>query len=376
MYQFINNVRLNAILLSVSILSLLICGIGYCSELIIHQLESPAIVKNMMGISSLRQVEVYIPDGYNDSNLRYPVLYWIPGFEDPAYGIGYKASLDNAIKTGKIPPAIIVFIDVQDGTWFLNSPVFGNWEDFLVSELIPFIDNTYRTIPDKMHRGLMGISSGGYSALVLSIRHPDTWGAIGANDPAVYSMWLMLRDEADFPQAYKPYYNLVRLIIQNLPPNFDGYANLDWRAKAVIQLATAFSPNPNKPLFCDFPFSSDGKWIPEVREIHSKYDLTNPKTIADNYEILQNLLSIVIVVPEVVNPEENNRILNIELIEILNKQGIEVTRIDSPGGHISLLVERFMSITEELLKSIMLNETSVSLTNKKISLWGQIKEMQ
>ena len=348
-------------------------SVAYGSEIVSHDLESPSIAKNMMGISSLRHIEVYLPDGYEEGNQRYPVLYWIPGYKGNAGASFYRNALDDAIQSGKIPPTIAVFIDVHEGTYFLNSPVFGNWEDFIISEVIPFIDKTYRTIPDMQARGLMGHSVGGYSALMLPIRHPGIWGGIGANDASIWAMWYVLHDEADFPELLKPHFFVVRWVIQNLPKDFEEYASVDWKIQALIQLGTAFSPNPSKPLFCDFPISSEGEWVPEVREKWSAYDLTNPQTLIEHGETLNSLLSITLVVPETVNIDENNRVSNIHLIERLQEAGVYVTRLDMPGGHIDFGQERFIALAEQLLGAMLRVTTSVSSRGKIAALWGKIK---
>ena len=106
----------------------------------------------------------------------------------------------------------------------------------------------------------------------------------------------------------------------------------------------------------------------------SAYDLTNSDTIARHLDALDELASIAIVVPEQVNPEENNRILSIDFIERLGEQGVSVTRIDSPGGHMSLLVERFIQLAEEVLTSMTLNETSIFPLGKAETTWGNIKQ--
>ncbi len=122
--------------------------------------ESPSIAKNKVGISSNRLINVYIPTGYEKSDLRYPTIYWIGGYTNKTL-YNYPKMLDDAIQNGKIAPLIVVFINTPEGTWFLNSEIFGYWEDFLVKELVPYIDGNYRTIPDMKKRGIGGHSAGG-----------------------------------------------------------------------------------------------------------------------------------------------------------------------------------------------------------------------
>ncbi len=136
--------------------------------------ESPSIAKNKVGISSTRLINVYIPTGYEKSDLRYPTIYWIGGYTDKTL-YNYPKMLDDAIQNGKIAPLIVVFINTPEGTWFLNSEIFGYWEDFLVKELVPYIDGNYRTIPEMKKRGIGGHSAGGWNAIMFPLLYPGIW---------------------------------------------------------------------------------------------------------------------------------------------------------------------------------------------------------
>jgi len=344
----------------------------YASRVVSHEIESTAIAKNMVGISNIRHVEVYLPDGYEDEKYRYPVIYYIPGWTQPQSvgGDFFRNVLDDSIKNGKITPTIAVFLDVHEGMLFLNSAVFGNWEDFMVSELIPFIDKTYRTIPDPKARGLTGVSSGGYTALILPILHPNIWGSVGMNDPAFWIMWEFITDEADFPVSLKSDFAWARSVFQTIPQDINGYASADTYARILLQVAASFSPNPNSPIFCDMPVTG-GDWVQEAREKWSAYDLINPKTLAKYSETLKNLLSITFIVPEDV---ATNRVSNIYFIERLQSAGISVTRIDMPGAHGDFQPERFIALTEQLLKAMQGSGTSVSPQGKVATKWGEIKK--
>ena len=62
---------------------------------------------------------------------------------------------------------------------------FSAFEEIVVHELIPYIDSSFRTIPDKGHRALAGLSMGGAQALRIGLTHPETFEYIGAFSPAV-----------------------------------------------------------------------------------------------------------------------------------------------------------------------------------------------
>ena len=67
-----------------------------------------------------------------------------------------------------------------DGSFYTNSPVTGNWEQFIVRDLVNYVDHKYRTLRTRKARGLAGHSMGGYGALRIGMRHPETFSAVYA----------------------------------------------------------------------------------------------------------------------------------------------------------------------------------------------------
>ena len=129
--------------------------------------------------NNVRFVTVYLPPGFDDDpNQRFPVIYYIPGLggTNLTFTIGNKLLLDRLIPNQTVVPVIVVHVDPSlvngidpqdgkrryEGTWYVNSDLNGAFEDFFVNDLIPFIDQNYRTIPQKDFRAIMGQSMGGY----------------------------------------------------------------------------------------------------------------------------------------------------------------------------------------------------------------------
>lgn len=338
---------------------------AYGSELVTRSIDSGEIAKNMIGTSAVRRFQVYLPDGYDEGSGMYPVLYWIPGWGTGLSGFTYKSALDDAIEDGNIPATIVVFIDVHEGVWFLDSPVMGNWESFMILELIPFIEREYRTISHPWARGLMGHSAGGYTAFMLPVRHPDIWGAVGMNDPALWGMWAYIRDESVFiPGSFPPYADVMSGY-RNPPKELNGYIGANMYSQDLIQLGTAFSPNPDEPLFCSLPKNPEGEWVPEVREKWIEYGLSNPDVLAKHSDTLKSLLSIVIILPQ----GAGLRIGNTDFIKRLEAAGVSVTSLDMPGGHGDNYADRFIA-----LAAMEGSGTSVSPRGKLAALWGSIRQ--
>ena len=139
---------------------------------------------NLLGDSPNRQVMVYLPPSYTTTpTKRYPTIYLLHGYNgtstiwrDGAYkGFNILTAMDELIEAGKIREMIVVMPDGRNaygGTYFVNSSVTGNWEDFVTQDLVSYIDTTYRTIPGSASRGVAGQSMGGYSAIYIAMKNP------------------------------------------------------------------------------------------------------------------------------------------------------------------------------------------------------------
>jgi acetyl esterase/lipase len=131
---------------------------------------------------------LYLPPGYEaDRARRYPTIYWLHGRGgDPRRGGTFVRMLDEAIRAGIAPPAIAVlptggpcgwYCDWADGAW----PV----ESAIVRDLIPHVDASYRTIPDRRARVIEGQSMGGFGSAHLGFKYPELFGAVSISAGAL-----------------------------------------------------------------------------------------------------------------------------------------------------------------------------------------------
>jgi S-formylglutathione hydrolase FrmB len=131
---------------------------------------------------------VALPADYATSAARYPTLYFLHGlFENERSWSerGGREVLDGLISQSQVGKFLVVCPD-GGKTFYVNS-VDGHerYEDFLVGELVPAIDRTYRTLPERLERAISGTSMGGYGALHLGMRHADAFGAASAQSAAL-----------------------------------------------------------------------------------------------------------------------------------------------------------------------------------------------
>jgi S-formylglutathione hydrolase len=161
--------------------------------LITDYIDSQSMKNNIFGDSSLQKIFVYLPKSYAHSQKSYPVLYYLTGFrteidwmiDGTFQGLKMDRTLDSLISNNKINEMIVVIVTAKVnlfdtgkrwGTFYTNSPINGNWEDFIARDLVGFIDSKYRTIKNRNSRGISGHSMGGYGTIRLSLLHPDIFG--------------------------------------------------------------------------------------------------------------------------------------------------------------------------------------------------------
>ena len=132
----------------------------------------------------MRRVAVWTPPGYSGGTEDYPVLYYLAAFTSSGlkamnwdgFSENLPERLDRLVGSGSIPPAIVVMPDAftaLGGNQYIDSPAVGPWASYLTRELVPWIDERFRTLPQRDHRGVFGFSSGGYGALVHGMTQAD-----------------------------------------------------------------------------------------------------------------------------------------------------------------------------------------------------------
>jgi len=154
-------------------------------------------------VGALRRVSVYLPPGYDrDPQARYPVLYLLHGanLDETAWVRHGRANLimDSLLADGKARPFIIVMplgYAVPPNDPSMQSQNTGQFSRDLREDLIPFIEREYRTLTDRIHRGLFGLSMGAGQALTVGLGHPELFSHVGSFSTGSFT-------GADLPSAY------------------------------------------------------------------------------------------------------------------------------------------------------------------------------
>jgi enterochelin esterase-like enzyme len=147
------------------------------------KLESAVLKSNLLGDPIERIVDVYVPAGQDGRGL--PLLVDLVGFTagGPAhtnwknFGENLPERLDRLIATGAMPPCVVALPDCftrLGGNQYINSAAVGRWDDFLLGECVPFVEQRFGC-GGQGRRGCFGKSSGGYGAIAHALLHPDFW---------------------------------------------------------------------------------------------------------------------------------------------------------------------------------------------------------
>ena len=150
-----------------------------------------------------RRMTVYTPAGYENGKQKYPVLYLLHGMggdEEAWIATGRAAEiLDNLIASGKAVPMIVVMpngnisqqaapgeapVLPKQPSFNLPKTMEGSFEEAF-PEIKEFIEGHYRTINDKSHRAIAGLSMGGFHSQVISANHPDWFKYVGLFSAAI-----------------------------------------------------------------------------------------------------------------------------------------------------------------------------------------------
>lgn len=149
-------------------------------EIVTRELDSKALARKW-------SYNVYLPDGYATSALRYPVMYLLHGnngnLNDWSVQGRIQPTADALIASGRIPPAIIVMPDAGS-TWYVDRK--EKMETAFLTDLMPDVEARFRTITARNGRVIGGLSMGGFGSLRFVMKYPEKFAAAALLSPAIY----------------------------------------------------------------------------------------------------------------------------------------------------------------------------------------------
>lgn len=299
------------------------------------KVHAPSIAGNLEGETAERDVLVALPPSYASSPRRhYPVVYALHGYSIGAdqwtKEIHVPQTIEGAFAKGA-PEMIVVFPDgktIHNGSMYSMSPTTGDFETFIARDLIRYIDAHYRTIPDRLSRGLAGHSMGGYGTARIGMRHPDMFGALYMMSPCCLSARAAGQMDAQALAA-----------LEGVKSAADS-AKLPFLLRAQLASAAAWSPNPkNPPLYLDLPVK-DGAVQADVL---AKWAANAPLAFVDQY--IGNLRQYRAIAIDV-GDQDSLKVDAEKLHNVLDSYGIANRFEIYSGTHVSNVAFRFQ---DELL---------------------------
>lgn len=331
----------------------------------------PSLEGNIIGDPADRKINVYLPKSYFAyMEKRFPVIYFLHG--TPAFGDmlmdpipfeyffqmaqlmarvdfpkdGFLPLLNNMVDNEGMKEVIIIMPDAKTKfgpSLYLNSPVQGNYEDYIVDELVAYVDQNYRTIAHFNWRAISGHCAGAYGALNAAIKHPKVFRYVGALSPSHFPTPLVqmiggiMRMEDDRWQMEGPV-------------SYDPHAMFKFANNSAYMLAQAWLPNPdNPPYFCDLPFEYIEGQSVLIPELMAKWDAQNLMAMVQQNRIgLKQLKTNYFDcgTNDGLGMYETNVMLHQKLDEMSIKHQFET--FSNPGTHISNLYDRLGKVWIEL----------------------------
>ncbi|WP_165836103.1 alpha/beta hydrolase [Marinifilum breve] len=233
---------------------------------LVENIAAASLKKNALGYVPDKQVGVYLPPSYFSSKKNYPVVYFLEGYGGRIDESAYVATLvDSLIKKNQIPEMIFIQISGDysfRGSFYVNSPVTGNWEDFVVKDVTNFVDTHYRTISDSESRAIVGMSMGGFGVLNLAMLHPDIYALAYAMSPGLFdeeglANCQIFRDGGTIDPILSLITKLDKLSTEEAHKEYLKYVGeiKDWNIEFTLAYGMAFAPNTKKAPYFDYPVS-------------------------------------------------------------------------------------------------------------------------
>jgi enterochelin esterase-like enzyme len=296
------------------------------------KIHGTALEGNLEGDAVDRDVLVFLPPSYDkEKSRRYPVVYALHGYsigaEQWSQEIHVPQTIEGAFAQGA-KEMIVVLPDsktLHNGSMYSSSVTTGDFEQFIARDVVSYIDAHYRTIPNRLSRGLVGHSMGGYGATRIGMKNVDVFGSLYIMSPCCLS-----------PRQAAPANPEMEKALEAVKTPEDS-ARLPFPARAQLAAAAAWSPNPkNPPLYLDLPRKA-GEPQPDVL---AKWAANAPLAFIDQY--IGNLRQYRAISLDV-GDKDGLRVDTGRLHDVLDKYGIANSFEVYQGTHTSAVAVRFQN---------------------------------
>jgi len=312
-------------------------------DIIYLEHTSSVLRDNPLGDPHVRRLPVYLPPGYHDApDRRYPVIWVLAPFTSwgermfnlQAWDENIVQRMDRLVRSGQAEPAILAFPDaftMFGGSQYVNSSAVGRYQDYLLEELVPFLDENVRTLASPEHRAVLGYSSGGFAALRLSMCCPGVFSAAASH---AGDMWFEACYWPDIPGAVRglaqaggvePFVESLRGLTHARDTSRDWFSTL-----GMVAMSACYSPNPKSPAGFDLPFDPVTGEIDAA--VWARWQTYDPlRLAADHIEALRSLKALYF---DCGVYDEYNLFLGARrLHRLLDEHGVDHIYQEFSGGH-------------------------------------------
>ena len=231
-------------------------------KVVVHRFESSVLKSNPLNDPHIRDVIIYLPPEYSSSSSKgYIAAFGLVGFggqgkmllnADPL-GENMEDRMNRLISQRKCGPMILVLIDCFTkfgGNQYINSSATAKYEDYIINEIVPFVDKTYNI----SEHAVWGKSSGGYGSIVLGMRHPEIFRALADHSGDSAFEYCYIQDFAKALDAFREAGGPKKWL-SNFWKKPNRHQQKDGPPLNIFAMAAHYSPNPkSRELGVDLPF--------------------------------------------------------------------------------------------------------------------------
>ncbi len=211
-----------------------------------------------------RELLIYLPPTYDEDTTSFVALWDLAAYTNSGpghanwsnHGENIPQRLDRLIGLSLMPAAVVVMPDCYTslgGNQYVNSLSVGYYADYLVEELVPFVNEQFNVVHDRKGRGIFGKSSGGFGALYHAMHWPDTWGAAASHAGDVGFEWV-----------YRPDFPTTAMVLAETDGDTTAFIRQFWNknrpqgkdfaAMMIIAMAASYDPDKSSPERIRLPF--------------------------------------------------------------------------------------------------------------------------
>jgi S-formylglutathione hydrolase FrmB len=231
----------------------------------VRTVHCAALAENPRGDPVDRPCAVYLPEGYDATEARFPVVVLLHAFLGSGPGWFNVAPfapsiLDrlDALFADAVPPFLTVFPDgwtSLGGSQWIDSPGNGAYGQMLAQDVLGHVDRTYRTVPERTGRAVVGRSSGGYGGWQMVRHFPQAFGHMASHSGDSYYEYCFV---PEFPKVaaalvraggVEPWWNGFLHRVRETRMGGDDHAVVN-----LLAMSAAYSPDPDRPLGIALPF--------------------------------------------------------------------------------------------------------------------------